>query len=356
MRIIVAGACGFAGSTIALNLRAAVADLDVIGIDNFIRPGSELNRRRLNDAGIRILHADVRVREDLDDLPKVDWLLDASANPSVLAGSAGHGTSSRLLMQHNLTGTVNLLELARSHGAGFILLSTSRVYSIPPLAGLALEVANGAFLPAAAQPWPHGLSRAGVAEGFSTAAPISLYGASKLCAETLALEYGATFQFPVWINRLGVLAGAGQFGRADQGIFSFWIHSCAAGRSLRFIGFGGQGHQVRDCLHPIDLVPVLRMQMQSAPAAGAGITNFAGGVAASLSLRQLHAWCEERFGQISVTPSLEPRPFDVPWLVLDAACAHQRFDWTPITSLEAVLSEIADHASAHPQWLDWTHG
>jgi len=354
MRVVVAGACGFAGSTIALRLQETIDGLDVVGIDNFIRPGSELNRRRLATAGIRVIHADVRVREDLDDLPRADWVLDASANPSVLAGSADHDTSSRLLMQHNLNGTVNLLELARAHGAGFILLSTSRVYSIPPLADVALDVVDGAFRPAAAQAWPDGLSAAGVAESFSTAAPISLYGASKLCSETLALEYGATFQLPIWINRLGVLAGAGQFGRADQGIFSFWIHSCAAKKPLKYIGFGGHGYQVRDCLHPADLVPALRGQLQSVPARGANVTNFAGGVAASLSLRQLHAWCEDRFGRIAVTPCTEPRPFDVPWLVLDAACARQRFGWTPATPLDAVLTEIAEHASAHPDWLEWT--
>ena len=49
-------------------------------------------------------------------------------------------------------------------------------------------------------------------------------GASKLASEQLILEYGNSFDFPVWINRCGVLAGAGQFGKADQGIFSYWIH------------------------------------------------------------------------------------------------------------------------------------
>jgi len=82
MRVVVAGACGFAGSTIALRLQETIDGLDVVGIDNFIRPGSELNRRRLATAGIRVIHADVRVREDLDDLPRADWVLDASANPT----------------------------------------------------------------------------------------------------------------------------------------------------------------------------------------------------------------------------------------------------------------------------------
>jgi CDP-paratose 2-epimerase len=44
----------------------------------------------------------------------------------------------------------------------------------------------------------------------------------------------------VHINRCGVLAGAGQFGKADQGIFSFWIHSYRARRPMKYIGFEGR--------------------------------------------------------------------------------------------------------------------
>ena len=91
---------------------------------------------------------------------------------------------------------------------------------------------------------------------------MSLYGASKRCAEVLAMEYGEAFGFPVWINRCGVLAGKGQFGKADQGIFSFWIRSWKENRPLKYIGFNGKGSQVRDCLHPKDLVPVLKKQMK----------------------------------------------------------------------------------------------
>ena len=82
---------------------------------------------------------------------------------------------------------------------------------------------------------------------FSTRAPISLYGSTKLAAEALALEYGDAFDFPVWINRCGVLAGAGQFGTPDQGIFSYWIHAHARRRPLRFIGFDGTGKQTGTC-------------------------------------------------------------------------------------------------------------
>ena len=77
------------------------------------------------------------------------------------------------------------------------------------------------------------------------------------------MEYGDAFGFPVWINRCGVLAGKGQFGKADQGIFSFWIRSWKENRPLKYIGFDGKGSQVRDCLHPKDLLPVLKKQMET---------------------------------------------------------------------------------------------
>ncbi len=164
------------------------------------------------------------------------------------------------MLEHNLSGTINLLEYCKRHQAGFTLLSTSRVYAIEPLSKLQVEVNNDAYQPLASQQLPFGVSTNGVSEEFSTSAPVSLYGATKLASEVLALEFGATFQFPVWINRCGVLAGAGQFGRPDQGIFSFWINSWLQQRPLKYIGFGGSGHLVRDCLHPRDLIPVLSAQ------------------------------------------------------------------------------------------------
>jgi CDP-paratose 2-epimerase len=270
----------------------------------------------------------------------------------VLAGLDGR-TSSRQLVEHNLGGTVNLLEYCKRHRAGFILLSTSRVYSIPPLAALPVEVANGAFRPVVGAALPSGLGPAGIDESFTTAAPVSLYGATKLASEVLALEYGEAFNLPVFINRCGVLAGAGQFGRPDQGIFAYWINSHLRRRALKYIGFDGQGHQVRDCLHPRDLVPLLEQQF-AAPRLGAGerVVNVSGGLASARSLRQLSDWCADRFGPHPVAADPAPRPFDVPWMVLDHTRATRQWSWRPQTSVPQILDEIAAHAQAHPEWLD----
>jgi CDP-paratose 2-epimerase len=300
---------------------------------------------------VQFHHGDVRLASDFENLPPVDWLIDAAANPSVLAGLDGR-TSSRQMIEHNLCGTINMLEYCRRVGAGFILLSTSRVYSSPTLAAMPLTSVDEAFRPVLTSASPHGLSERGISERFSTQPPLSLYGASKFASETLALEYGHAFGFEVWINRCGVLAGAGQFGRPDQGIFTFWIHSFRAQKPLRYIGFGGCGHQVRDCLHPRDLVPLLRKQFAASGTGHCRVQNVAGGAANAMSLAQLTRWCQNRFSAHEVGSVKSERPYDLPWVVLDSTLAYEQWGWTPQTSIEAILEEVAQHAITNPGWLD----
>ncbi len=350
MKILITGICGFAGSALALELKRRVQNLEILGIDNLSRSGSEQNRHIFKKADIRFLHGDIRNASDLDALPKVDWVIDAAANPSVLAGVNGQA-SSRQLMEHNLGGTLQLLEYCKRHSAGFIMLSTSRVYSLEQLSGIPVEVKTKRFILGSKAGEIHGLSSQGVSETFSTIPPVSLYGSAKLASELLILEYGAAFDFPVHINRCGVLAGAGQFGKADQGIFSFWLHSWCRKRPLKYIGFDGLGHQVRDCLHPTDLAVLLAEQMQH-PEKSGRVLNISGGLENSMSLAELTLWCEQRFPHHSVSSDPTPRRYDVPWLVLDASSAKQHWQWNPTIKLEAVLEEIAVHVEQHPEWLD----
>jgi CDP-paratose 2-epimerase len=351
MRILITGICGFVGSSLARGLVAA--GHQVTGFDNFIRPGSETNAAPLEKLGVKVITADLRDPAAMSALPPADFVVDAAANPSVLAGVDGR-TSSRELVDHNLTGTINVLEYCKTHRAGFVLLSTSRVYSIAPLAALPVTAVNDAFtLPSQTASSTAGLSAAGVAESFATVAPISLYGATKLASEAMALEYGETFGFPVFVNRCGVLAGAGQFGRADQGIFAYWINSWRRKRPLKYLGFGGHGHQVRDCLHPRDLLPLLEKQFAAPKLAPADRTaNFSGGAASAMSLKQLSDWCARRFGAHPVLADGTPRPFDIPWIVLDHAKATKLWNWRPATATGDVLEEIARHAEQHPNWLE----
>ncbi|MCR6657423.1 MAG: NAD-dependent epimerase/dehydratase family protein [Opitutus sp.] len=351
MKLLLTGGCGFVGSTLAKSLLESTPGLQLIVVDNFSRQGSETNRAPLEKLGVKVIHGDVRSASDLDVLPHVDWVLDAAANPSVLAG-IDSPAAARQLTEHNLGGTLNLLDYCHRHGAGMILLSTSRVYSIEALARLQLTENDDAFALDASASHPAGVSPLGVREEFSASTPISLYGATKLASEVVALEYAASLNLRVFVNRCGVLAGAGQFGRPDQGIFSFWINSHLRRRPLKYIGFQGTGHQVRDCLHPRDLVPLLKAQMAAGDVSTEDrLVNVSGGAASAISLRQLTAWCDARFGAHPVAADLAPRRFDVPWLVLDHSRATARWGWKPTITRDQILEEIAEHAALHPDWL-----
>jgi CDP-paratose 2-epimerase len=109
---------------------------------------------------------------------------------------------------------------------------------------------------------------------------------------------------------------------------------------------------VRDCLHPRDLARLVTLQLQAGYAADKlRLANVSGGVASACSLQQLIRWCSERWGMQVVASSPEPRPYDLPWVVLDRQPCSQAWDWSPQISLKAVLEQIASFAEANPDWI-----
>jgi len=71
-----------------------------------------------------------------------------------------------------------------------------------------------------------------------------------------------------------------------------------------------------------------------------------------MSLAQLNAWCDARFGPHAPLSDLRPRLYDIPWLVMDNCDAQRSFGWRVEVSLEKILTEIAGHAERHPDWLE----
>jgi len=338
MRILITGGAGFVGSSLAL-LFARAPGSAVTAFDNLHRRGSELALPRLREGGVSFVHGDIRNPEDLDSLPAADLLIECSAEPSVHAGYDG---GARYLVNTNLTGTFNCLEYARRHETAIVFLSTSRVYSIPALRGLPLRV-EGQRLALPAGEAGAGWSERGVAEDFPIGAPRSLYGTTKLASELLIEEYNAAFGLRTIINRCGVITGPWQMGKVDQGFFVLWAACHLYGRPLRYTGFGGKGHQVRDVLHVADLFDLISLQTAGLDQHAGRSYNVGGGIRTSVSLAELTDLCRARTAS-RLEPGEDPttRPADIPYYVTDHGAVTRATGWTPKRSVEMILEEVVE--------------
>jgi CDP-paratose 2-epimerase len=293
------------------------------------------------------VHGDVRVRDDLLSQAPCEYLLDCSAEPSVLAGVGG---SPDYVIDTNLTGTINCLEAARRWGSRVVFLSTSRVYSIEPLGRLGLTEAPTRFELAADQPVP-GASEHGISEEFPVHSARSLYGASKLASEYFLQEYAASYGIQGLVNRCGVLAGPWQMGKIDQGVMVLWVARHIFGKKLSYIGFGGTGKQVRDVLHVRDLLELLVLQLGRFESMAGKTYNVGGGRPMSVSLLELTRLCEQATGRtIPIDAVPENRANDIPVYLTDHRRVTRELGWAPSRSVETVVEDIArwitDHRAA----------
>jgi len=336
-RVLVTGGAGFIGASLAVGLAGRHPQWELLAFDNLRRRGSELNLLRLRDAGVRFFHGDVREMNDLLELGAIDAIVECSAEPSVMAGVDG---SPEYVVQTNLTGAYNCLELARRTGAQFVFLSTSRVYPVAALEGLRYRELDTRFELTDEQPLP-GASSRGIAELLPLAGARTLYGATKLCGELLIEEYAASYGLQTVIDRCGVVAGPWQMGKVDQGVFTYWMLAHHFQRPLAYIGFGGSGKQVRDLLHVEDLLELVDEQLGE-PVHWSGATvNVGGGRECSLSLRETTALCAEITERIvDVRPSGEDRPGDIPIYISDCARLYEMTTWRPRRGPAEILADI----------------
>jgi nucleoside-diphosphate-sugar epimerase len=190
MRILVTGAAGFIGSTLAEALVGA--GHEVVGLDAFIdyypRPMKEANLVGLLAApGFRFQELDLRTA-DLDP-----WLdaADAVVHEAAMAGLMRSWTDFELYASCNILATNRLIEAAQRAGVRrFVLASTSSVYG-----------------------------REAVGDEDHPLEPSSPYGITKLAAEKLVLAHAATSGFPGTIIRYFSIYGPRQ--RPDMAYHRF---------------------------------------------------------------------------------------------------------------------------------------
>ncbi|MGE0269457.1 MAG: NAD-dependent epimerase/dehydratase family protein [Candidatus Omnitrophota bacterium] len=332
--LLITGGAGFVGSNLAVFIKQRWTDCRVVCLDNLHRAGSELNLARLQDAGIEFVRADIRHKDQLLVLPKIDYLIECSAEPSVLKSYEDPAYT----IDTSLNGTLNCLELARRDRAHVIYLSSSRVYPYDALNQVPYEETPTRF------DWMQkqgaGYSRAGVTLDFSIYGAKSLYGATKLASELLLTEYMDMYGIRGVINRFGVIAGAWQMGRIDQGIIGFWILQHLLGRPLGYIGFGGTGKQMRDALHIDDVCELIFYQMEHIHSCSGRVYNAGGGRANTFSLMELTAMVSRitrRTVEVRSVP--EQRKGDVRIYLTDNQAVTEKTGWSPKKDLKTICAD-----------------
>lgn len=275
-----------------------------------------------------------------------DFLIECSAEPSVLAGKDG---KTDYLINTNFNGAINCAELCRKNNAGMIFLSTSRVYPIAPILNSKFGETPKRFeiLP---RQNVNGLSKYGIRENFPIDGPRSLYGATKYAAEIMLEEYRDLFGLPLIINRSGVIAGPWQFGKVDQGIAAFWTAAHLWEKPLKYIGFGGKGKQVRDFLHIDDLVEIVKIQLKNPAKFAKGIFNIGGGLKNSVSLIELTEICQNVTGHtVPISSEPETRYADIPIYISDIRKINKHCGWKPQKTVINIIEDIYNWLNTSPK-------
>ncbi len=335
-RILITGGAGFVGSNLCIGLKKNNPSYQITAFDNLSRRGSELNLKRLNQAGIIFKHGDIRNQEDLSEITEIDFIIDASADPSVLSGI---NSPVLPLINSNLMGTVNCLELASRINSAFIFLSTSRVYPIKTLENARYQELETRFQWTDGQT-VNGLSSNGITEKFPIDGSRSFYGSTKLASELLIQEYHTLKGMKTVINRCGVLSGPWQMGKVDQGVLVLWLARHYFKGKLKYIGYEGKGKQTRDVLHIDDLTRLIDWQIKNIAQVNGEILNVGGGNEVSFSLLELTKICEEITGNcIEIEPQIEARTADIRIYVTDNSKITQLTGWKPEKSLRELVQD-----------------
>lgn len=335
--ILITGGAGFVGSTLCLQLKKKYPDYTIIAFDNLKRRGSELSLADFKKNNIQFVHGDIRNMEDVLAVGKFNLLIEASAEPSVMAGLDSDPT---YVINNNLYGSINCFNACLKYNANLIFLSTSRVYPIN-----SIESAN--YIEEATRfsfdtfQTIEGISPKGISEKLSLEGARSFYGTTKLASELFIQEYAAFYRLRASIIRCGVIAGPRQMGKTDQGVVTLWMAKHFWKQPLKYIGYGGTGKQLRDILHVDDLVSLIDLQIHNIEKFENKIYNAGGGIRNSVSLLEMTGLCEKITGnKITIESITETRQADLRIFITDNNRIEQETGWTPKKSVETIFQDI----------------
>jgi UDP-glucuronate decarboxylase len=314
--VLVAGGAGFVGSHLC---DALIADgAHVVCVDNLMTGRTENLAQLKKDPRFDLIEADV-----VDPVParlrSIRWSgvlnLACPASPPHYQADPEHTLLTSVL------GTRNLLQLAETAGARFLLTSTSEVYGDPEMH------------PQREDYWGH----------VNPTGPRACYDEGKRAAETLSFDYARAGRADVRVARIFNTYGPRM--RADDGrVVSNVICQALANEDITVYG---HGEQTRSFCYVDDMVDGL-MRLYASDARVTGPVNL--GNPLELTVNDLVRRVLKMTGSVSAVAS-RPLPTDDPQRRRpDISRAAEWLGWSPRTDLEdglkATVAYFAGEASA----------
>ena len=154
-------------------------------------------------------------------------------------------------------------------------------------------------------------------------------------------EFSYAFGLKYIINRCGVISGPLQFGKQDQGFISLWVWKHLNKNKMKYIGYGGYGHQVRDVLHIDDLSKLIYLQINKFNKIYNKLFTVGGSTKSYISLIQLTKICENltnnkiKFSKISKTSI-----YDIPYYITDNNLITRTYNWKPKKNIKDIVYDV----------------
>lgn len=338
MKILITGGCGFVGSSLALLIKKKFPKFDVVAVDNFYRKGSLINKKRLLEKNIKVVKLDIRHKKNFSKISKFDFLIDCAADPSVQSGIKG---GLNYLFETNLNGTLNCLELVKKYNAKIIFISTSRVYPFRDINNLKYLEQKNELMPNGNKGIIGFDDIKGFSEKFELKGLKTFYGFTKYSSENLIKEYSSVFNLKYIINRSGVIAGPWQWGKVDQGFVVHWLLNYYKNNKLSYIGYSGEGYQIRDILNINDFCNIILNQITNFNIFENDVYNLGGGNKNKISLFNLNKLCEKIYKKkMSINKVKKNRYGDIPYYVSDNSKIIKKLGWRPKISVDETVYEI----------------
>jgi CDP-paratose 2-epimerase len=274
MNILITGCAGFIGSHLS---ESFLKDkIDVIGIDNLSRKGSNLNLTLLNNySNFKFFKIDIRDNNALLKLFKNKGPFDLIIHQAAQVAVTTSIINPREDYETNVLGTFNLLEATRlvSPKSVFQFASTNKVYG-------KLDNVNIIELN---EKYEYENLKSGINENFHIDFH-SPYGCSKGSADQYVRDYNRIYGLNTVVFRQSCIYGDRQFGVEDQGWVSWFTIASILKKQITLYG---DGKQARDLLWIDDLVNLYKMSYFNSDKVSGKIFNVGGGMNNTLSLNQL---------------------------------------------------------------------